>query len=162
MSEHAPNATHISRPFGPIAAKDTTLCRKSRLSNLRIAQMCKIFLPRVPPVYLTSARPYRSELASFSDLVHEVIGGDLRRRHVFSQWELELLLDLQMCRVRKSARCGLLRKYLKAVQQHFAEGATVPPRFSSFVAQEYEERKTAVIPAVASNRKAHMSAGLSS
>ena len=68
------------------------------------------------------------------------------RRHVFSQWELELLLDLQMCRLRKSARAGLLRRYLKSVQQQFSKGATVPPRLSAFLAREQEEKKPSAMP----------------
>lgn len=73
----------------------------------------------------------RSDLTSFSQLVQELIGGAVRR-HVFTPWELELLLDLETCRVRKSARNELLKRYLRTVQQNFIEGASTPPRLSSF------------------------------
>ena len=65
-----------------------------------------------------------------------MIGGAVRR-NTFTEWELELLLDLQTFRVRKSARPDLLRRYLKAVHEDLADGASTPLRFASFM-----ERKT--------------------
>ena len=58
----------------------------------------------------------RLDLTSFSQLVQELINGAVRR-HTFSPWELELLLDLQTCRARKSARAELLRRYLYSTPQ---------------------------------------------
>jgi hypothetical protein len=78
-------------------------------------------------------------LTSFNQLVQELIGGTVRR-NTFKQWELELLLDLQTCKVRKSARSELLRRYLKAVQQHFAAGATDSLRLAVFMEHEYRQR----------------------
>ena len=46
-----------------------------------------------------------SEWLSFSQLIQELIGGVIRR-HIFSQWELDLLLDLQLSRMGKTARRG--------------------------------------------------------
>ena len=89
---------------------------------------------------MIDTRSERSELTSFNQLVQDVIGGTIRR-NTFTQWELELLLDLQTCRVRKSARPEVLRRYLKAVQQHFAQGATSPLRFSAFLEREAQERE---------------------
>jgi hypothetical protein len=81
----------------------------------------------------------RSDWTSFNQLLHELIGGAIRR-HTFTQWELELLLDLQMSRIRKSSRPDVLRRYLRAVQQHFAQGATVPLRLSAFLESESQQR----------------------
>jgi hypothetical protein len=78
-------------------------------------------------------------LTSFSQLVQEVIGGAIRR-HTFSEWELDLLLDLQTCHIRKSARPDVLRGYLKVVHQSFAAGAAKPPRFASFVERRRHRR----------------------
>jgi len=78
-------------------------------------------------------------LTSFNQLVQEMIGGAIRR-HTFSEWELDLLLDLQTCRIRKSARPDLLRGYLKAVHQSFAEGALSPPRFAAFLERRKQPR----------------------
>ncbi|MGA8028512.1 MAG: hypothetical protein WB992_15315 [Bryobacteraceae bacterium] len=62
------------------------------------------------------------------------------RRHVFTECELDLLLDLETCRVRKSARAQLLRRYLKAVHQSFTQGALKPLRLSLFVELETRQR----------------------
>src|SRR5438270_6223726 len=72
---------------------------------------------------LTGTTAEESDLASFNQLVQELISGTLQR-HVFTQRELELLLDFQTCCIRKCARGDVLRRYLKAVQQHFAEDAS--------------------------------------
>jgi hypothetical protein len=90
---------------------------------------------------MIDTRSERSELTSFNQLVQDVIGGTVRR-NTFTQWELELLLDLQTCRIRKSARPEVLRRYLKAVQQHFAQGGTSPLRLSAFLEREAQERET--------------------
>jgi hypothetical protein len=84
-------------------------------------------------------RSERSELTSFSQFVQDLIVGAVRR-HTFTQWELELLLDLQLARVRKSARPDLLRRYLKAVHQQYARGLHVPLRFSTFMDREAQQR----------------------
>jgi hypothetical protein len=91
---------------------------------------------------MPDARLERSDLNYFNQFVQEVIGGAVRR-YTFTQWELELLLDLQMARIRKSARPEVLRRYLKAVQQHFAEGNTKPLRLSVFLERELEARAAA-------------------
>jgi hypothetical protein len=72
---------------------------------------------------------------SFNQLVQELISGTVQR-HVFTQWELELLLDLQICPIRKCSRADVLRRYLKAVQLHFAEDASSLLRLSAFVERE--------------------------
>jgi hypothetical protein len=97
---------------------------------------------------------------SFNQLVQELISGTVQR-HVFTQWELELLLDLQTCSIRKCARADVLRRYLKAVQQHFTGDACSLLRLSAFVEQENQQRTSArsVTPAT---RPVHNAAGLSS
>jgi hypothetical protein len=86
------------------------------------------------------------EWLSFSQLIQEIIGGVIRR-HVFSQWELDLLLDLQLSRMGKAARADLLRRYLKVVQQQQADGALTPPRLESFLAARNQARLTAAAKA---------------
>ncbi|HSU58773.1 MAG TPA: hypothetical protein VLI55_05625 [Bryobacteraceae bacterium] len=88
---------------------------------------------------MTDSRLERSDWTSFNQLLHELIGGAIRR-HTFTQWELELLLDLQMSRIRKSSRSEVLRRYLRAVQQQFAQGAAVPLRLSVFLEAECQQR----------------------
>ena len=84
---------------------------------------------------VTESKLERSELMSINQLVQDIIGGSVRR-HTFTQWELELLLDLQTCGLRKGARTEMLRRYVRAVQQHFSNGAMDPLRLSSFLEQE--------------------------
>jgi hypothetical protein len=80
-----------------------------------------------------------SEWLSFSQLIQEIIGGVIRR-HIFSQWELDLLLDLQLSRMGRAARADLLRSYLKVVQRQQAEGALTPPRLGPFLAARHQAR----------------------
>ncbi|MFL6350603.1 MAG: hypothetical protein ACJ74Z_01955 [Bryobacteraceae bacterium] len=88
---------------------------------------------------LTGKSTERSDFVSFNQLVQELISGTVQR-HVFTQWELELLLDLQTCPVRKCARADMLRRYLKAVQQRFTGDASSLLRLSAFVEQESRHR----------------------
>ena len=94
---------------------------------------------------MTDVRLEPSELTSLNQLVQEFIGGSLKR-HTFTQWELELLLDLQTCRIRKSARPEVLRRYVRAVQQHFAQGALEPLRLSAFLESENQRSRSASEP----------------
>jgi hypothetical protein len=84
---------------------------------------------------LNDIRAERSDLTSLSQLVQEVIGGTLRR-NTFTECELQLLLDLQACRIRKSTKPDILRRYLKAVQQHLTVDASVTLRFAHFFERE--------------------------
>ncbi len=84
---------------------------------------------------MNDIRAERSDLTLLSQLVQEVIGGTLRR-NTFTQCELHLLLDLQACRIRKSTKPDILRRYLKAVQQNLAVDASAPMRFSHFFEKE--------------------------
>jgi hypothetical protein len=83
---------------------------------------------------------------SFTQLIQELIGGVVRR-HIFSQWELDLLLDLQQSRMAKTARGVLLRRYLKFVQQVQDGGALTPPRLAPFLVAQNEARLAAAAKA---------------
>jgi hypothetical protein len=83
-----------------------------------------------------------SEWLSFNQFIQELISGVIRR-HIFSQWELDLLLDLQLSRMGKTARTSLLRGYLKLVQQQEARGALTPPRLGPYLAARNEARLAA-------------------
>jgi hypothetical protein len=99
--------------------------------------------PRYDALLNLTGTPWeRSDFASFNQLVQELISGTIQR-HVFTQWELDLLLDLQTCSIRKCARGDVLRRYLKAVQQHFAEDTSSLLRLSAFVEQESHRRTPA-------------------
>ena len=57
--------------------------------------------------------------------------------------ELDLLLDLQLSRLRKSSRADALRRYLRAVQAAQASGASEPPRFQTFLLETAPRRAAA-------------------
>lgn len=80
----------------------------------------------------------RSDLASYSQLVQELINGSVRR-HTFTQNELELLFDLQMCKLRKSSKPEALRRYLRALHQTGALDSA-PLRFAAFLQRESASR----------------------
>jgi len=84
---------------------------------------------------LNDIRAERPDLTSLSQIVQELIGGTLRR-NTFTPCELQLLLDLQAFRIRKSAKPDILRRYLKAVQQHFTVDSSAPLRFAHFFEKE--------------------------
>lgn len=91
------------------------------------------------PHSLTVTDP-RFTFVSFSQLVQELISGTVRR-HTFTQSELELLLDLQNSRIRKSSKPDVLRRYLRAVQAQFAQQGSVL-RFSNFMERENAPKNT--------------------
>src|SRR5690242_19413999 len=87
--------------------------------------------------FLTVTDP-RFTFASYSQLVQELISGTVRR-HTFTQAELELLLDLQNSRIRKSSKPDVLRRYLRAAQLQFAQQASLL-RFSQFMERENAQK----------------------
>jgi hypothetical protein len=74
-----------------------------------------------------------------------LIGGGTRR-HTFSSWELQLLLDLQLSPIRKNSRADVLRRYARLLQQQNSQGLAVPIRFCEFWAAENARKQSA--PAV--------------
>jgi hypothetical protein len=82
-----------------------------------------------------------TEWTSFTQLIQELMGGTVRR-NLFTQRELDLLLDLQISNLRKSSRADALRRFLRSVQVSQAHGADEPPRFSTFL-QQTAPRKAA-------------------
>ena len=82
----------------------------------------------------------RFTFVSFSQLVQELISGTVRR-HTFTQPELELLLDLQNSRIRKSSKPDVLRRYLRAAQAQFSQGGSLL-RFSNFMEREIAAKTT--------------------
>jgi hypothetical protein len=89
----------------------------------------------------------RFTFASFSQLVQELISGTVRR-HTFTQPELELLLDLQNSRIRKSSKPDVLRRYLRAAQTQFSQQGSVL-RFANFMEREIAAKSTPLAPVFA-------------
>src|SRR5690349_668684 len=125
--------------------KDATICErlipfKKVVLTFRESQKSVDF-STIQATLVLVKRSY-SEWLSFSQLIQELIGGVVRR-HIFSQWELDLLLDLQLSAMSKTERSVLLRRYLKFVLQEQAAGALEPPRLGSFLAAQNEARLAA-------------------
>lgn len=72
-----------------------------------------------------------TKLNAYVQLIQDIMAGTVRR-HTFTPMELQLLLDVQAARVRKSAKNDVLRRYLRTVQQQFATNHSVPVRFARF------------------------------
>ena len=80
------------------------------------------------------------EIGQFNRLIQEIIQSSLKRS-TFQTWELELLLDLESCRIRRSAREDLLRRYQRAVQKQLGgSGNGAISRISDFLANERGKR----------------------
>ena len=94
-----------------------------------------------------------AKIAQLSCLIQEVIAGQ-PRRHVFLPWELAILLDIESCAVRQSAREDLLRRYQRAACQHAAAGRTELLKFSEFLQEIRRKRhlpKAAAATGLSSN-----------
>ena len=71
----------------------------------------------------------------FNRLIRELIRGKIAR-NTFRAWEIELLLDIENCRLRESARDNILRRYQKAVERQFEKGEARPMKLSEFLARK--------------------------
>ena len=68
----------------------------------------------------------------FNRLIRELLRGQINR-NTFRPWEVELLLDIEDCGLRESAKDSALRRYQKAVQRQLEKGATAPMKLSEFL-----------------------------
>ena len=71
-------------------------------------------------------------LAQFNRLIQELLRGNLQR-NTFRPWEVELLLDIEGCRLRDAARRETLRRYQRAVQKSMEKGANTPQKLSQYL-----------------------------
>ena len=55
------------------------------------------------------------------------------RRNTFRPWEVELLLDIEGCSLRESAKRETLKRYQKAVQRQMEKGARLPLKLSEYL-----------------------------
>jgi len=70
----------------------------------------------------------------FNRLVKELLAGEVRRT-CFAPWEVDLLVDLQECRLPRSRRAEALRRYQRAVERQLERGQIPPIRLSQFIGQ---------------------------
>src|SRR5947208_13074555 len=71
-------------------------------------------------------------LAQFNRLIQELLRGNMHR-NTFRPWEIELLLDIEDCNLRETAKREILKRYQKAVQRHMEKGARLPLKLSEYL-----------------------------
>ncbi len=71
-------------------------------------------------------------LHRFNRLMQELLEGSFKR-NCFRPWEIELLLDIEACKLTGAGRREMLRRYQKAVQRHFERGGTMPLKLSEYL-----------------------------
>jgi hypothetical protein len=110
----------------------------------KASELQKNFSPGRALRQVTEMKPSNGNWIALSQLLQQLIAGKVRR-NTFTQWEMELLLDLQMMPLRKSTRADLLKRYSKQVQQQQQDNAPMPMRFSRFYEREMQQRKIAEV-----------------
>jgi hypothetical protein len=71
-------------------------------------------------------------LTRFNKLMQELVRGTMNR-NTFQPWEIEILLDIEICNLREPVKKETLRRYHKAVQRAMEKGAPVPFRLSQYL-----------------------------
>ncbi len=86
-------------------------------------------------------------LARFNRLIQELLRGTMNR-NTFRPWEIEILLDIEMCNLRDAVKRETLRRYQKAVQRSMEKGAPTPLKLSEYLAGQKSRRAaaTATVP----------------
>jgi hypothetical protein len=80
-------------------------------------------------------------LNRFNRLIAEVMQGDCRRNS-FLPWELDILVDMESCRLERRRRLEILRQYHRAVQKQLERGPGPPMKLSEFLLVRAERAAT--------------------
>ena len=72
-------------------------------------------------------------LARFNRLIQELLRGTMNR-NTFRPFEVEILLDIEMCNLKENGKRDLLRRYQRAVQRAMERGASRPMKLSEYLA----------------------------
>ncbi len=80
-------------------------------------------------------------LNQFNKLMNELMRGNVTR-NTFQPWEIEILLDIEGCQLRDSAKRETLKRYQKAVQRDMEKGAPRPMMISTYLANQRSRRAT--------------------
>ena len=86
-------------------------------------------------------------LAQFNRLMTELLRGNMNR-NTFQPWEIELLLDIEGCQLRDSAKRETLRRYQKAVQKDMERVGNGPMKLSAYLEglRQKKAAPAAVVP----------------
>jgi hypothetical protein len=71
-------------------------------------------------------------LTRFNRLIQELLRGNLNR-NTFHPWEVELMLDIETCQLKDSAKRETLKRYQRHVQRQMEKGAPKPPLLSEYL-----------------------------
>lgn len=88
-------------------------------------------------------------LAQFNRLVGELLKGSVNR-NTFRPWEIDVLLDIEMCNLRDSNKRETLRRYQKANQRHMEKGARLPLKLSEYLEAQRQRREALALKQQAS------------
>lgn len=77
----------------------------------------------------------------FRKLVGELMRGTLTR-NTFAPWEIEILLDIENCRLKTRQRMEILRQYQRAVEKQLDRGPGPPMKLSEFLQVKSTRRPT--------------------
>ncbi len=72
-------------------------------------------------------------LARFNRLMQEILRGAMNR-NTFHPFEIEILLDIEACRLKEAGKRDLIRRYQKAVQRAMEKGVAQPMKLSEYLA----------------------------
>ena len=81
-------------------------------------------------------------LNRFRRLIGELMKGAIAR-NAFEPWEIQLLLDIEICRLSPRRRVETLRQYQRAVERQLSKGPGPPMKLSVFL-QMREMRRPAM------------------
>ena len=85
------------------------------------------------------------QLIRFRRLFTELLRGKLIRNS-FEPWEIDLLMDLETCRLPSRRRTEILRQYQRAVERQMESGAGPPMKLSRFLVLREQRRGQAATP----------------
>ncbi|MBI1895711.1 MAG: hypothetical protein HYS04_04110 [Acidobacteria bacterium] len=78
--------------------------------------------------------------SQFHKLIENLLRGKLDR-HAFERWEIELLLEVEACRLPKSKRDRALRSYRSFVLRQIESGCTRLAGFAEYLAERGQKRR---------------------
>ena len=79
-------------------------------------------------------------LNRFNRLMGELMRGAITR-NVFQPWEIDLLLDIETCRLDRRRRLEIMRQYQKAVERQMSTGSGPPMKLSAYLAMRAAARE---------------------
>src|ERR1700749_863192 len=84
-------------------------------------------------------------LAQFNRLIQELLRGNMHR-NTFRPWEVELLLDIESCNLRESAKRETLKPYRRPVQRPRERAARLPLKLSEYLESVKAKRAAQAAP----------------